>query len=52
MFITTARNVQKVKVINLITKAMENWKLEIAAEEPSLVETKIQRDSLSALNFL
>ena len=35
-----------VKVINIITKAIENWQVELAVGERTLAEMKIQRKRL------
>ena len=35
------------KVINFITRVMENWKVELAAREQTLAEVKIQRGRLT-----
>ena len=40
------------KVINFITKAIENWKIELAARRQTLAEVKMKRDSLLPLVFL
>ena len=35
--------ISKKKVINFVTKAMENWKVKLTAREKTLAEVKIQR---------